>query len=517
MNNSIVLILISFLGLLNACKVPEKKEIKPPNVLLAISDDQSFPHASSYGCKYVNTPAFDKIAEQGFLFTRAYAPSPSCSPSRASLLTGRNIWQMEEAGVHCSYFPKTHITLSQILERNGFHTGFTGKGWEPGNWYDAGWEHNPPGKEYNEVRLSETPPTTEIMFNKDYTANFEKFLNERKPGQPFFFWYGAYEPHRQFEYGSGYRAGKKLSDVTVPSFLYDDSLTRMDLLDYAYEIEWFDHQLAKMVQLLEDKGELDNTIIIVTSDNGMPFPRAKVNLYDYGIHVPLAVCWGNKIKHPRKINTITSLIDIMPTILEATGIKLQENISGKSFFSLFSSNKTHPPHREFILAGKERHNYARSDNKCYPIRALRIDSFLYLRNFKPDRWPSGDPPIYKDSELGKVSGQVIMEKKETDPLAQKLFELNVNKRPEEELYNVSKDPGCLHNLAQQPEYEKIKQKLGKLLTAELEAQNDPRIQGKGDVFDSYPAFWPIVMKDRQNRSFFPGFSEQGKYNFKILE
>src|SRR5262245_32846001 len=105
----------------------------PPNILLAIADDWSWPHAGAYGCQFVQTPAFDRVAKEGVLFTRAFCASPGCSPSRAALLTGRPTWQLEHAGTHASSFSKDLAVYPDVLEAAGYHVGFTGKGWGPGN------------------------------------------------------------------------------------------------------------------------------------------------------------------------------------------------------------------------------------------------------------------------------------------------------------------------------------------------------------------------------------------------
>lgn len=178
------------------------------------------------------------------------------NPTQASILTGRNIWQNEEAGVHISLFPKKFQVLPDILVANGYHVGVTGKGWAPGNWKDQGWPHNSAGPGYYQYI---TVPPTEKMSEVDYAANFKTFLKERKDGQPFYFWFGGSEPHRGYEYGSGLAVGKKLTEVKVPPFLLDDSVTRMDILDYSLEIEYFDHHLGRMLAHLEEIGGLDNT------------------------------------------------------------------------------------------------------------------------------------------------------------------------------------------------------------------------------------------------------------------
>src|SRR5690606_32987578 len=227
-------------------------------------------------------------------------------------------------------------------------------------------------------------------------------------GKPFCFWYGASEPHRVFEKGSGLKAGKKLEDVVVPSFLPDTEEVRSDLLDYAVEIEWFDQQLGKMLEVLEEVGELDNTIIVVTSDNGMAFPRAKANLYEFGHHVPLALRWGDKVPGNRTVEDVVSLIDLFPTYLDALGLDFTSNdypIKGKSLMNILLSDKEGivDKSRNGIYAARERHSSSRWNNLTYPQRSLRTDQYLYIRNFRPERWPAGAPQKFEeDGTLGEI-------------------------------------------------------------------------------------------------------------------
>lgn len=264
-----------------------------PNILFAIADDQSYPYASAYGTKGIRTPAFDEVAKKGILFTNAFVAAPQCSPSRAAILTGKNIWQLEEAGTHSSYFPKKYTVFTDLLEHSGYQIGFTGKPWGPGNWQDAGWSRNPVGPEYNSRKFQKVPASG--ISKVDYFENFKNFYTQKPDDKSFFFWYGGHEPHRDYEDGSGLKSGMNIADATVPAFLPDVNLVKSDVLDYYLEIEWFDAQLCKMLKFLQEKGELENTIIVVTADNGMSFPYAKANLQEYGTHVPLAICWGKGI------------------------------------------------------------------------------------------------------------------------------------------------------------------------------------------------------------------------------
>ncbi len=494
--------------LLSGCLKPAAEvsaSKRRPNILLAIADDQSYFHKGIYGGDFVKTSMFDKVAEQGILFSNCYCPAPQCSPSRAALLTGKNIWQLEEAGTHGSYFPIKYDVYPEILERAGYHIGYTGKPWAPGNWQDSGRTKNPAGYEYNDITF-DSPPTTGIS-KTDYAANFEAFLGKRSDDSPFCFWFGAHEPHRVYEYGSGVKAGKTLESAKVPAFLPDDEITRNDILDYALEIEWFDEHLGRILKTLSEMGELDNTLIVVTADNGMPFPRAKANLYEYGTHVPLAVMWADQIKGGRVVEDFVSLIDFAPTFLEAAGADRTGEMTGRSLMKIFKSDKSgFVEGRNWVLTGRERHTHARAENVGYPSRAIRAGDFLYIHNFKPDRWPAGDPQGYYDVD-GSPTKSFMLEN-ESRPE----FGHSFAKRSEQELFNLAVDRECMHNLAFEPQYAQTAAKLKASLMSLLKSQKDPRVVGGGEIFDSYPRFMKM-------KADLPGFKEQGRYNpdFVITE
>jgi len=466
-----------------------------PNILFAIADDWSWPHASAYGAPQVHTPNFDRVAREGCLFTQAFVAAPQCSPNRAAFLTGRHIWEIEEAGTHGSLFPSKYPVYTDALEDGGYHVGFVGKGWSPGNWKAGGWDRNPAGEEYH----ARTRPETSGISYLDYAGAFERFLEDRPDGAPFCFQYGSKEPHRRYEEGSGQRAGKNPDEVDVPAFLPDTPAVRNDILDYFVEIEYFDAQLGLMLDRLEATGELDNTLVVVTSDNGMPFPRAKANLYEYGTHVPLAMRWPGVIEPGRTSEALVSFIDFGPTYLEAAGLQPLPGMTGTSLMPVLEGRSD--AHRQYVLTGRERHTHARYDNWGYPSRAIRDDHFLYIWNVKPDRWPAGDPPGFHDID-GGPSKTVVLENEETFPMH---YEAAVGKRPEHELYDIRKDPACLNNLAERAGHEETRERLIAELQERLRRTGDPRVLGTGDIFESYPRFSGM-------RPELGGFAERGKYN-----
>jgi len=469
----------------------EKTELQRPNILFCIADDASYKHFSANGCNWASTPGFDRVAGDGILFRNAYTPNSKSSPSRSCLLTGRNSWQLEEAANHVPFFPPKFTSFIEVLGNNGYTTGYTAKGWAPGIALDStGNPRSLTGRAFNEKKTA--PPANGISGN-DYAGNFEDFLNSKDPDKPFCFWYGSQEPHRRYQFGSGISiGGKKITDIEkVPRFWPDDDIVRNDMLDYAFEIEHFDNHLEKMLGLLEQRGELSNTIVIVTADNGMPFPRVKGQAYEYSNHMPLAIMWEKGIKNAgRTVYDYISFIDIAPTLLDVAGIEQAKSgmqpIQGRSIAAIFKSRKKGFTDESFdhVLLGRERNDVGRPDDAGYPVRGIVKDGFIYLRNFKPERWPAGNPETgYLNTDGGPTKTLILNIKR--SGRSGYFWDLCFGKRPAEELYNITSDRECINNLADKPEFNSVKQSLNNQLEKELTKQGDPRILGIGDMFDNY--------------------------------
>lgn len=465
-------------------------EPRHTNILFCIADDAG--HMSAYGTPWLNTPAFDRVASEGLRFDNAYTCNAKSAPSRAAIITGRNSWQLKEACNHWPNFPAEFKSYPEALAENGYYVGCTGKGWGPGIAKDAqGRRRDLTGKGWNKRKLE--PPTSNIS-KTDYAANFADFMRERPKDQPFCFWYGALEPHRSYEYGSSVRVGKRTEQIDkVPDYWPDNERVRTDMLDYALEIEHFDKHLGCILQILEESGELENTIIVVTSDHGMPFPRCKGQEYNNSNHVPLAVMWKKGIKNPgRTVKDYISLIDIAPTLLEVAGVALETTgmkpITGRSFMDILK-NKKSSIDRDFVLIGKERHDVGRPNDQGYPIRGMIRGDYLYLKNFETDRWPAGNPETgYMNVDGSPTKTEVLKTRHHPDSAI--FWQLSFGKRKTEELYNIKKDPDCMVNLADMPEYESLKRKLEKEMTLRLVEQEDPRMFGRGYIFDEYPDVSP---------------------------
>jgi arylsulfatase A-like enzyme len=218
---------------------------------------------------------------------------------------------------------------------------------------------------------------------------------------------------------------------------------RNDILDYYFEVERLDRELGEMLQLLEKTGQLDNTLVVITSDNGMPFPRGKANLYDPGTRVPLIMRWKGKIKPGKRIEEFVSLTDVAPTFLEATGSDLPVGMAGKSLLPLLEGRRSSDS-RQMVFTERERHANVRKGDVGYPARAIRTNNYLYINNYKPERWPSGDPELYHSvGPYGDIDDsptkQYILANKDRQGVMP-YFIRGYAKRLADELYDLKKDP-----------------------------------------------------------------------------
>ncbi len=486
--NIILILLVALFVISTGCNGPEKT-LERPNILFCIADDQSYPHAGAYGCDWVKTPSFDKIARQGILFTRAYTPMAKCAPSRSCIVTGRNTWQLEAAANHVCFFPSKFKTFAESLMENDYFVGHTVKGWAPGVAVTAtGEKRDMVGPAFNEHK---TDPPTKFISGVDYAANFEAFLDARPEGQPFCFWAGSIEPHRAYEYRSGVtKGGKQLSDIdVVPAYWPDCDTVRNDMLDYAFEVEYWDSHVGRMVEILEERGLLENTLVISTSDHGMPFPRVKGMPNHIANRVPLAMMWPEGIgSGGRTIDEFISFTDFAPTFLELAGISFEESgmheMEGESLVPLLKGEPG-AGGREIMVFGKERTDIGRPDDVGYPARGISDGEYVYIWNVHPERWPANNPETgYTDTDASPTKSYILNHRRREGKSW--YWDQSFGKHPAEELYHITEDPYQLKNLAEDPAYASVMESLESRLLAELKSEGDPRMSGEGDIFDSYP-------------------------------
>jgi N-sulfoglucosamine sulfohydrolase len=476
MKNALLTVLLVVMTLLaTSCN---KEPDRPPNILFAIADDWGWPHAGVYGDPVVQTPAFDRIAREGILFNHAYISSPSCTPSRNAILTGQYHWRLGPGADLWSTLDPATPVYPLLLEDAGYKIGRFRKSWGPGD--ISNWKRHPAGHDYTET-------------------GFATFMAERTGEQPFCFWLGSSDPHRPYEPGTGAQSGMDLDNIQMFKCFPENEIVRGDVADYYYEVQRFDTLVAGAIRILEEYGELENTIIVVTGDNGMPFPRCKANNYDSGVRAPLAIRWGSGINNPgRVLDDFISFTDLAPTFLELAGVKIPSVMTGKSFTNLLSSTEdgfVDRENRSYVLHGKERHVPGQEENMGgYPIRAIRTHDYLYIRNFKAERWPSGTPNFKEayipycwlgDCDNGPTKTYMV-ENREKDEQMAKLWDLAFGKRPPEELYDCRNDPEQLVNVAGDPAYSGIKEELSARLMEQLELTGDPRAGGEFFDFDAVP-------------------------------
>jgi N-sulfoglucosamine sulfohydrolase len=456
-------------------------ETKRPNILFCIADDWGAPHASIYGNDpVVATPSFDRIAKEGALFHNAYVSSPSCTPCRNSIMTGQWHWRLKGGANLYGTLPQEVETYSRLLQQAGYHTGSWRKSFGPGQLEGKFLKEHPAGKVYRK--------------------GFEEFLGARPDKDtPFCFWLGASDPHRGYRKGSGKNSGMDLSKIKIFPFFPDTDEVRSDVADYYFEVQRFDSDVAKAIAQLEKIGELDSTIIVVTGDHGMPFPRCKSNLYDSGTRVPLAIRWGDKIKPGQAFKDFVSLIDLAPTFLQAAGLSPPKEMTGKNLLPAIAGDASL---RKHIITGKERHvpSQEAPSMEGYPSRSYRDHEYLYIRNYLPTLWPNGTPlwqkatiknTWYGDTDNGPTKTVIVDLGSES-----KFYQWSFAKRPANELYDLSKDPHQLVNIAEaKPDLTK---KYASLLTGELKTSFDPRHGGPAFDFavSTYGGGGPRYPKQR---------------------
>ncbi|MBA3438415.1 MAG: sulfatase [Pyrinomonadaceae bacterium] len=472
-----------------------RQAIKRPNILFIIADDWSYPHAGIYGDKIVKTPNFDRVAREGALFTNSYCVSPSCTPSRAAVLTGQTVHRLEEGANLHGFLPKKFAVYPDLLEAAGYYVGYTRKGWGPGVLGGT-------GRVQNSQVTTQTIPSAKLEENGRMRnpagptfKSFEEFFRGKPADKPFCFWFGSQDPHRPYVRGTGLQSGMRLEDVQVPAFLPDTPEVRGDILDYYFEVQRFDREVGELLQLLEAAGQLDNTVIMITSDNGMPFPRAKANIRDSGSRMPLAIRWTAQVKGGQIISDFVSHADFAPTFLEAAGLKPLKEMTGRSLVGLLKGRKD--AGRDHVFLERERHANVRRGDLSYPVRAIRTTDFLYVRNLRPDRWPAGDPEMYKAvGAFGDVDAsptkQLILDKR-TDKEIANFFRLAFEKRPAEELFDLRTDPAQLVNVVGEPRYADARRLLRTSLDKWMRETADPRATSDDDRFDRYPYFGNAAM------------------------
>lgn len=445
-----------------------------PNILFIFADNWRWPNAGALGDPMARTPAFDRVAREGVTFTHTFNPVPSCSPTRSCLLTGKYAHQLGERASLWSAFPQDTPVVTQLLREAGYGIGYSGKAWGPGNFQISGWKENPVGPKF---------------------SSFADFHAKHDRSKPFFFWLGNTDTATKagtLPYLEEAKAKLDASKLTLPPELPDCPEVRKDLLNYYGGALRLDDEAAQAIAVLEKSGELDNTVIVYTSDNGWQMPRGLANCYDSGSRVPLAIRWGTRLAAGRKVEEFVNVADFGPTFLELAGLTPPAVMSMRSIKNLLLGQADSAP-RDAVFIERERHANVRRDNLSYPVRAVRTRDFLYLRNLRPDRWPAGDPDVlflsgrpFGDVDTTAVKDYLLTH--QDDPACAKYIALIFGKRPAEELYDLRVDPAQLTNVAGKPEYAAALDRHRARVDAWMKQTQDPRLDPACNDWDAFPYY-----------------------------
>lgn len=481
----------------------------------------------------VRTPNIDRVAREGAMFRHAFVPAPSCTPCRSSLLTGRYWWNTDRGAILQGAVWNTNLPTFPLLLRDaGYHIGKSYKVWSPGTPADAGFggqrhAYEKAGRLPNNFSeeasrmvsngLSVAAARERIL--DQVRGNFDAFLADRKPGQPWLYWFGPTTTHRTWIKGSG----KKLWDLEpealkgkLSKHLPDVPELREDVADYLGECQAYDAYIGVLLKRLEETGELERTVIVISGDHGMPgVPGGKCNLYDLGTAVALVARWPGG-QGGRVVEDFVNLMDLAPTFMEVGGVKIPAGVDGRSVLPqlMAKAGGQIDPSRDYVVTGRERHvGSAREGNLPYPMRALRTKDFIYIRNFAPDRWPMGAPyavtatttpsaqelenntrVAFPDMDAGPAKAWVVARRAE--PEFKPFYDRAFAKRPAEELYDLRSDPDQVRNVAGEASYLVEQKNHAARLMRVLRAATDPRVIDDGGKFDRTPFTDPENVRPR---------------------
>lgn len=508
-----------------------------PNIVLAFGDD-----LGRYGSCYRNpaepspndvvaTPAIDRLAREGALFENAFVSVSSCSPSRAAVISGRHFFRNgSHAQLHTPWDgPRAADPWNAVkgfpllLQAAGYHIGWSHKmhisedrmGGPSHNYQQAGRRIC----DFSEaVSAAPDQAAARAAVLAEVRRNFQQFLTDRKPGQPFFYWFNPTNTHRTWVKGSGKAIWGIDPDSLkgkLPPFLPDNAVVREDFADYLGEVQAFDAAVGILCDELRQRGELDQTMVVASGDNGIPgFPQGKTGVHDFGARVPLVIRWPTGVKPSLRVAEPVSLIDLAPTFLAAAELPPEPGTNGQSLLPVLRGEAPATALRGSALIGREVHFHAaRVGNLPYPVRALRTAKSLYVRNFAPERNPLGDPfaaadpagpgfkaldsntgTCYPDLDAGPTKTWFVQHR--ADPELATLWKLGFALRPAEEFYDLKSDPHQVHNLLAEPtpltpelatELESLRVNLLQI----LRENHDPRLEE--DAFDRPPY---LVKKSR---------------------
>ncbi|MCC5905619.1 MAG: sulfatase [Balneolaceae bacterium] len=438
----------------NADEEPDQR----PNLVLIIADDMAWDDCGVCGHPNIKTPNIDKLARDGMMFHQAFLTTSSCSPSRASIITGTYPHQTDAEQLHWE-LPADKVTFVEKLKEAGYWTAQAGK-WHMGDHikgrFDFLAEDNTDALRESVGELPQADGSGSHLW--------VPLLQHRPENQPFFLWLAAVDPHRGYQEGT-IDEPHTPEDVILPPYVPDTEKVRKDFAMYYDEISRLDEYTGRVVEELERQGVLDNTVILFISDNGRPFPRDKTTLHDSGIKTPWIISWPDAITPGTETESLVSVVDIAPTFLALSGLEAGDEFVGRDFSPILSDPSM--TIRSHIYGQAHWHDHENF------VRSIRDERYNYIRNFFNDlpATPPADAltsPTFAEIRRLEQSGEL-------DAYQRSLY---FEPRPEEELYDVINDPHELNNLAEDPEYQQVLNRMRAGLLQFMETHNDgvPRLR-----------------------------------------
>jgi N-sulfoglucosamine sulfohydrolase len=406
------------------------------NILFLIADDWS-PIAGCYGNPVIQTPVVDSLAKQGTIFTQAFCTSPSCAPSRATIHTGLHSHTHGQYGLcngESTFRTRPESpTLPSILRDHGVFTGIFSK------------QHTWPPEHYPwDFNRSEHWKDHKQHFDPEDLYTRAKEFFELANGKPFYLHVGFHTPHRREPGYNNQHSFKKYTNISydpasiaVPDFLPDCPEVREDLAEYYTAISRHDFSIGRVMDALRESGRLDETLIIITSDHGMPFPGAKASSFDTGHHCPLIVVDPGAKKRGHTNNALINWTNFMPTMLDWFGIQIPEHLQGRSFLPILEEGQP---------TGWDETTFSHTFHEvtmCYPYRVIRNRKYKYVLNLHPElTHPLASDIIKSPTWKAIEAGRLEMGKRRT---------VDFLHQDEEKLYDIENDPMETTNLLNTPE------------------------------------------------------------------
>lgn len=434
-----------------------------PNILLVLSDDHSAPHLGCYGNKEIRTPNLDRFAAQGMRFNRAYVACPQCVPSRAAIMTGRS-----PVAIGMTRFsaplPLEVKIYPELLRAAGYFAGVAGRQ------YHLDGSRLPPesAKVFEERALRTFPKRLDFVKTggrAQMLAQFREFLDQVPAGKPFFLQLCSNDPHRPLD-ANAIPQPHNGAKLTLPAWYPDTALVRADFARYYDEIARFDSDCGQVLEELQKRGLTENTLVVFMGDNGASQFRGKGTLYEFGVRVPLLARWPGKVK-PGAAEALISGEDLAPTFLEAAGVTVPKDMTGRSFLKLLRGEPFEG--RKFVFSERGAHgsglptNSANFDlGRCVITPTHKL---IYNALWQIPYWPvdfAGDP-MWRELIQMHQNGKL-------DPRSDKLYFSPT--RPMFELYDLAQDPNELNNLAGKPEAATVERELKAALQEWMILQHD---------------------------------------------